>query len=422
MLDRTVAPPFRKIESIDIQKAHSDVLSNGTPIHIINAGKQDIVKLELVLQSGKWFEKQNGDSFFTTKMLTEGTRYRTAAEFSNYIDKYGAFLELNPGFDFVDIGIYILNKYFAYLIPVVQELLYDAIFPENELQILKNNTLQEIRIKNEKNNILAVRKFRELVFGEKHPYGIDLGEEDIKHIERNALVNYYDQVFRNNLEIVLSGNVSTNHIKLTDQFLGKLVLSESQPNNPPEINTKKQKALIERPKSSQSSIRIGKLLFNKSHPDYLKMLVVNEILGGYFGSRLMKNIREEKGFTYGVYSRIMNFKNAGYFVVGTDVKKEFTQKTIDEIYKEIEILRNQPLGDEELQTVKNQMLGAFLSEINSAFALADKFKSIHFHGLGYAFYQDFINTVNHIQAKEIQQTAQEYLDPDSMTEVVVGGY
>src|SRR5690606_8798304 len=162
-------------------------------------------------------------------------------------------------------------------------------------------------------------------------------------------------------------------------------------------------------------------LFTKEHPDFVKLLVVNEILGGYFGSRLMKNIREDKGYTYGISSAMVPLKNKGYFIIGTDVNKENTGNTLQEIYKEIETLQNSLVSEEELNTVRSFMVGSFLSEINTPFALADKFKGVHLYGLDYDFYDAYLHTVNNITSIEIQNLAHQYLQKDTFSEVVVGG-
>jgi predicted Zn-dependent peptidase len=170
----------------------------------------------------------------------------------------------------------------------------------------------------------------------------------------------------------------------------------------------------------QTSIRIGKKLFTRNHPDYLKFTVLNETLGGYFGSRLMKNIREEKGLTYGISSQIAPMLQEGYFVIGTDVKKELASKALEEIYNELEKLQNEPVGDEELQTVKNYMIGSYSNSITTPFSLANKFKTLHFNGLSYDYYDNYMTAIQKVNAKDLMQMAKKYFDRTSFTEVLVG--
>jgi zinc protease len=422
MVDRSIAPAFKKVRKVDLQKAISGNLVNGIPLHIIDAGSQPVIKLEMVLYSGKWFEPEDGISYFTTKMLTEGTANKTSLQVSEFFDRYGAYVELNSGFDYNTVALYVMIKHFPETIKVFREILTEASFPEEEFQILKNNTLNDLRVKNEKINILATKKFRETIFGNEYPYGKEISEENVVQLGPvDKLKEYYKNHFFNKVEIVASGNIFDDQIELINDQFGSFESKTFTDALHPLPMYKPSKEVLVREKSSQSSIRIGKRLFNKNHPDYLKMLVVNEVLGGYFGSRLMKNIREEKGYTYGVYSRVMSFKKEGYFSVSLDVKKEDTRNAIDEIYKEIKTLQQEPVPEEEMETVRNEMIGGFLSEINSPFALADKFKAVHFQGLDYQFYQNFIDVINTITPEEVMEAAVRYLDVSDMSEVVVGG-
>ena len=159
----------------------------------------------------------------------------------------------------------------------------------------------------------------------------------------------------------------------------------------------------------------------RKHPDYFPMLLLNEILGGYFGSRLMKNIREEKGLTYGISSNLALFSQAGYFVIGTDVKREFTQQTIDEIHKEIKILQTELVDESELETVKNYMVGSFAGSLNTPFDIADRYKVIFSEKLPLDFYQNYIPNIQQISAIQLLEIANKYLGLETLTEIVVGG-
>ena len=418
MLNRSVAPAFNKIQRVNIQQAETHYLSNGIPVHLIKAGKQPVVKVECILHSGKKFESKDGVAFFTARMLNAGTRHRNASEMAHFIDYLGAYLEINAGYDYVTIAFYSLEKYVSKLIRLLKEILSEALFPEDELSLMQNMVSQDLKMKLEKSNLLAYKKFREVIFS-GNPYGKDLEEHHIRAISRDDLREFYQQILFNNPEFILSGHFSDDVLKELEAQFGADHLNNIKSADFI-LDYNPARKVIAKEAASQSSIKIGKLLFNKNHPDYLDILIVNEILGGYFGSRLMKNIREEKGYTYGVYSRIMNFKSAGYFMIGADVKKEFTREAIAEIYREIRDLQENLVPEDELEMVRNQMLGSFLNEINSPFALAEKFKSVHYHGLGYDFYQHFVEKINHITSGKIMEISNKHLNLDSLTEIVVG--
>jgi len=420
MLDRTLAPLSLPVKSVNIIKAESLLLPNGVPVHVIRVDNQPVFKIEIVLKASKWNEPQNGVASFAIKMLSEGTLKKRASQIADYVDGLGGFLEINPGLDYSSISIYALSKHFNLMVYLLSELMYESVFPVAELDNMKNIKIQSLKVDDEKSNMVASRAFRENLFGKHHPYGQDLKASDVEKVDRPLIHYYHQSRMVSDFEIILSGDVPSDLKDLENAFNRK---SSEKALPPIHIMPEPNKGLIviEKKEALQSSIRIGCRLFAKRHPDYLPMLVVNEILGGYFGSRLMKNIREEKGYTYGISSNIANMKHMGYFVIGTDVKREFTKSTLDEIYKEIDILKNQPVSADELETVKNYMAGSLLASINTPFALADKFKSIHFHGLSYKFYQDYLETLNTITSTQIQDLTNKYLRKENMVEVVVGG-
>lgn len=420
-MERSFAPAFQPITNINLIKAKSTALDNGIPLHIIDAGNQPVIKLEFLYKSGAWFENIFGLSYLTSKLLLEGTSKKTSKEISNLFEQYGASIDLNPGLDLVSVSIYCITKFLPKVLELTKEILFESTFPEEEIQTQKILKIQNIKVNNEKNNIVAAKLLRKNLFGKGHPYGHDLSADDINNITKKNIENYFKQTFNDNFEIVVSGKIGTDEIEMLNKTFGQIQRTDQSNDIEHHISSNIHSQVVEKAKSLQSSIRIGRKIFTKSHPDYIDLIITNEIFGGYFGSRLMKNIREDKGFTYGISSNVLTLQNEGFFVIGTEVKKEHTQATIDEIHKEMKLLRTQLIPQEELETVKNFMLGSFLSEINTPFCLADKFKSIYFNNLKYDFYDQYINRINNIKREEICAIAEKYLDEASMIEVVVGG-
>lgn len=425
-LDRRVAPPARPIRHIDFLEAETTQLSNGIPVHMIRSGKQPVVGLELVFRHGGIrHEQKNGVAFFTNKMLAEGTRQKDSVAISNEIDMYGAFLQLSPGLDYSSVDIYMLVRHIRPLLAILRELITESVFPEDELQKLKTIQLQHLKVHNKKSNALASKKFKAALFGAHHPYGRSLEEEDIPGLASDELQAFFQHQLKNHLEIIISGDVNTEVLQAVEQYFGDLPLVESTPSEdslPDAVITQEKRIVVERPENLQSSIRMGGPMLTKEHPDYHKMKVLNTIFGGYFGSRLMRNIREDKGFTYGINSGLITLRDAGYFVIGTEVKKEFTAQVLEEIYREMARLRDEPLGDMELNTAKNYMAGRLMASVDTPFALAEKFKNIHLYGLTYNFYKNYLNTINSIDASALQEIARKYLTEENMVEVIVGAY
>ena len=424
MLDRTISPAFQTIAAINIPPVQVITLSNGIPLYVVNVGEQPVIKIEFIFEAGSWQEPQNGVSSFTSKMISEGTSKHSSAEISEYFDKFGSFIESGQGLDRANLVVYGLKKHLSFLLPMVQELLNDAIFPEKELETFKNIQQQTLQVNSEKTAFIANKTFRKKVFGNVHPYGNSMTEKAIEGINQEVLIDFYRNYWQGEpYRIYLSGNVGEAEIKQIEQYFGSNIISQSASNKTfaDAVLPKKENILIEKEGAMQSSIRMGKQLMTRKHPDFFTMLLLNEVLGGYFGSRLMKNIREEKGLTYGISSNLALFGQAGYFVIGTDVKREFTQQTIDEIHKEIKILQTELITGDELEVVKNYMVGSFAGSLNTPFDIADRYKVIFSENLPLDFYDNYIPTIQQISDVMLLEAANKYLAIDSLFEVVVGG-
>ncbi|MFP4089683.1 MAG: M16 family metallopeptidase [Cyclobacteriaceae bacterium] len=424
-LDRSVAPPAQAIRQVHFLEAETTRLSNGLPLHMIRSGKQPVVGVEVIFRNGGVrHEEKNGAAYFTVKMLAEGTAHRDVHNISDTIDSLGAFLQLSPGLDYSLADLYMLSRHVDPLLGILREMLTEAIFPEDELENFKNIQRQQLRVNEKKSNILASRHFKATLFGSQHPYGKSLGFSDIDALEREDLLNFFRTRLLHQMEIVVSGDVNTEVLQALEKHFGDLPFEQFSPSDklPSAKGYTEKKVLVKKPKNLQSSIRLGCQSIDKHHPDFHQLRVLNTVFGGYFGSRLMRNIREEKGLTYGINSGVITLAEAGYFIVGTEVKKELTQLAIDEIYREMQRLQDEPLPESELNTVKNYMAGRLLSSVDTPFALAEKFKNIHLYGLTYDFYKNYLNTINSVDVETLQLMAQRYLIPENMLEVVIGGY
>lgn len=423
-LNRNQAPDFQTIQHVAIPATQAYTLDNGLPLRIVNAGEQPVLRLELIFPAGGWYENTPGAAYFGFKMLSEGTKTRSAAQISEAFDQYGAFTEFGPGNDRATLTVYCLARHLPALLPIVQDMLQQSVFPEKELETLKSISLQTLKVNLEKTAYVASQHFRERLFGSDHPYGRNQSEDLIASISPQTVRDFYDRrIAGQPFTIFLSGRVSEHEVALLNKAFGqeKLAATATETINHSVKSSNHTGVLVERPDSLQSTIRMGKRLFTRRHADYFKFTVLNEVLGGYFGSRLMKNIREEKGFTYGISSNLTSMAHEGYFVLGTDVKRENTAQTIQEIAKEIVRLQTELVPVDELETVQNYMLGSFVGSLNTPFEIADRHKTLYFDALPADFYQTYVQQIRAVTPDDIRDMARQYLDVASMQEVVVGG-
>jgi predicted Zn-dependent peptidase len=422
MIDRTIPPTAAEIQQIEIQEAKKITLANSAPLYYISSGQLPVIRIEFIFRSGSYYESKNGQSYFAAKMITEGASGYSAKEIAQTFDYYGSYIEISPSMDHVSVVVYTLSKHLEIICSLLTKILEQPKFPEKELLVQKRIKRQAIKINQEKSAVVASQTIRKSIFGAQHPYGRSFEIEDVDAITREDLAIYRSTMLYNDPVVVVSGGVNDCDMKIISQSFAKMSYSRDVAFESITSDLQPNELLIERKDAVQSSVRLGKLAIAKNHSDYIGLVVLNEIFGGYFGSRLMKNIREDKGYTYGIYSSLVNLQKADMMIIGTDVGRASTQATITEIHKEMALLRNEKVGADELTTVKNYMLGSFMSSINSPFSLADKFKSIFFHDLGYEFYQNYIEGVRAVDSEELQRLANIYLQEDSFSRVIVGGY
>jgi len=422
MIDRKIAPPIKRIQKLHLPKSKKIRLSNGIPVHIINMGTQEVSKLQLVFNSGRPYEKKKLISKATSRLLKEGTTSLSSADIAEQIDFYGATLSTPTNLDNSNLVFYTLNKHFKTLIPLVADLLLAPSFPQEELDTYLENSRRRLQVDLNKNDIVAYRKITEFIFGKEHPYGYNSNIRAYSSVKRNDLVNHFQKHYNaRNCQIFISGKITDEILKLLDQYLGQLPVGRKSRLPKFKLTTETpQKRHIEIPNSMQTAIRIGKRVIGRTHPDFAGFTVLNTIFGGYFGSRLMMNIREDKGYTYNIYSTQDTMLHDACFYVATEVGNEFTEKAKKEIYKEINILQNDLVPNEELEMVRNYMLGNMLNMVDGPFHVADVIKTMILNKMPFTDFDKLIDTVNTITAQELRDLAQKYFTTDDMWEVTAG--
>lgn len=420
MLDRSVVPKSGVIQFTSLTQPVEHSLPNGCKLFVLNAGDQPVIKFEIQIEASIWQEKTAGISWFIAKMLAEGSVEKSAHKIASIFDFFGAHIEISPGFDHTSISLYCLKRHFESTLVLFQEVLYKPAFPEKELDTLLNIRRQQIRLNKEKNGFISSKNIRRALYGNIHPYGRSLSENDLEEIDTNALKHQFDNGFIGKPVLFLSGLVGAAEVQLVSQLFGDLSFEEVQEQKEVFYTEQSANASEEKPNSLQSAIKLGWHIPDKNHPDHYRLLVTNELLGGYFGSRLMKNLREEKGLTYGINSYPIFLKEAAFLLIGTEVVAEKTQLALDEIIKEINILKNQKVDKDELQTVTSYMAGSFLSKISTPFHLMDKFQSLHQHDLDYSYYENFFDALKSISPDDIRKTANSYFDLSKMSTAIAG--
>lgn len=418
MLDRTVAPAYVQDTSFSLINPRIKTLGNGADVVYIAGGSQDVIKIELVFKAGRWYETKWGSAHFTAHLLSKGTASKSSYQIAQLFDLYGAHLEVTPGLDYVSVALYSLTKNIQPVLSLLQEILLEPSFPERELEQSVSIYIQNLKVNLEKTSFLASKLFRNTLFGENHPYGKELGESEVKSLTSSDLRGFYMNF--KDFTVFVSGKVDAATEKFIDATFSSLEKNTQTQKNISRNAAKRVHQEVEKEGSVQASLRLGTESVIRSHPDYAKIIFSAHILGGYFGSRLMKNIREEKGLTYGIYASVQPLKQAGYFVIGADVNKENIGITFEEIRKELRRLRTEEVPQDELLTARNHFIGSLQSEITTPFAHADKIKTLYLSKLPADYYQKMISTVKDMTAAQIISTADQYLNEENFIELAVG--
>lgn len=432
MLDRSKAPEFNKIKGFEVKKPVEKTLKNGIRVIIFHDESQDLCRIDWVFENQYHSKSQMIDHSAMVNTLLEGTSQRNQSELVEEVDFYGAYLIPEYSIDFTDIKLYSLHKHVDKLFPLVKEVLTESIFPEKEVATYIRNAKQKLEISLNKNDFLARRNFHKHVFGNAI-YGQVAELEDYDSVTREKLSEIYHSTFYpQNCTLILAGNIddfvlreieknfdgawgNANNLDLIEKKEA-LYPSDDYLASDDDLHFHYQEKLD----SLQSALRIGYQGIHRNHPDFPGFQLLNTLLGGYFGSRLMKNIREDKGFTYGINSMVASYKNTGIFSIATEVGVDVTQATLNEIEKEINLLKSEKVQEEELELVKNYMMGSLLGSLENIFSHADRYKTVLFSGLDLGYYEYYQKTLLALTPEEILNLANKYLDYSKMQKIVVG--
>jgi len=387
----------------------------------VNAGAEEVIQLEWVFFAGNSQEEQNLVAATTNFLLRNGTNTKTAFQLNEYFEYYGAYVNRACYNETATISMHCLNKHVGELLPVVKEMITESTMPSEELAIYQQNMKQRLKVSLKKSDFVAGRLIDTYLYGEKHPYGKYSRAEDFDALERDQLLQYYNQYYtQGKLLLFVAGKLPENINILLDQHFGDL------PNNPVEVK-EHQIILAQENKyrvtndinGVQGSIRIARTFPNRHHPDFLKVQVLNALFGGFFGSRLMSNIREDKGYTYGIHSYLHNHIQHSAWMVSTEAGKDVAEATVAEVYKEMKLLREELVDEDELLLVRNYLMGSILGDLDGPFQIIGRWKNIILNNMSENYFYDAIHTIKTISAEELKELAEKYLVPEEFYELIV---
>jgi zinc protease len=422
MLDRKKSPEVKEISKISYLLPEKWNLSNGAKVWGLKAGSQELVKIDFIFDAGSWYQSENLVAGLANAFMNQGSKNYTAQQIAETFDFRGAYLQLNADQQFGFVSVLTLNKYLGEILNVTADVIKNPIFPEKEVTVQIAKRKQQFVIENSKVKTLSHKKFSQVLFGNRHPYANTNCIEDFDCLTPEKLSGFHsDNYCLNKCKILVAGNYDGGLKNLLEHYFGD-IQPETKRIEPKFLaeSSEVHKHFVEKNDAIQSAIRIGKTIINRDNPDFHGLTVLTTLFGGYFGSRLMTNIREEKGYTYGIGSSIVTFPHDAYFSVMTEVGTDVCSKAVDEIYFELKRLENEPVGLEELHLVRNYLLGDMLRNFDGVFAMSNSLKILLEAGLEYSHYDRFIEVIRTITPEELQYLAGKYLRADDMYEVIAG--
>ena len=424
-MNRKIAPAIIDAVNFNLQLKpyHHYTLDNGVPVYSIDAGAQEVIQVELVFYAGNWFEKKQGIAAATNFMLRNGTLHKTAFELNEAFDYYGAYCSRTCYNETATVTLHTLTKHLDKLLPVMSEMLSAYIFPGQELEIFKQNSKQRLSVNLQKPEFIAGRLIDSYLYGEQHPYGRYTRAEDIDAITVDECKAFYAEHYLDGqCAIFVSGQLPANLQQQLNSFFGKLTFRkpEFKTSNIVTTPASEKKYRVQNDEHAvQGAIRIAQPFPNRHHPDFKKVVVLNNIFGGFFGSRLMSNIREEKGYTYGIHSYLHNHIQQSAWMISTEAGKDVCEATISEVYKEMKRLREEPVDEEEILLVQNYMMGGILGDLDGPFHIMAKWKNIILNDLDESYFYDSVKAIQAVTAEELMELSNKYLKPENFYELVV---
>lgn len=416
-IDRSIPPPAGIPRDVAFPEYYEEVLPNGLKLIVYEKHDLPLVSVNVVTRSGAMFDGSlPGLASMTAELLIKGTTTRSAVQIVEEIESLGGSIGANAGWDSMSVGVSILSRYLDTAIEVLADVFRNPTFAEEECERVREQHVAHILQRNSDPSFQAFLALQHAVY-DSHPYGQPLEgtEQTISEITRERLAEFHRRSCTPaNAFLIAVGDVKPDDIlRHTLNHFGDLERGDEWRSNAAPISPGERKVhVVHRPTAVQSSIAVGHAGIRRNVEDYYAASMLNTIFGGYFGSRLNQVLREQKGFTYGAHSRFDARSFEGPFTASVDVRTDVTAETIRIILDEMERIRSERVGEEELRVAKNYIAGNFPMQIETANQVAQRIIGIELYGLGKSYYASFTSRILSLTPDDILHAARRYFHPE----------
>lgn len=416
---RTKQPETKQVDHISFVKPQIFDVTQHVKLLWMKEVPNDTVRLDLFFDAGITRGNKSIPAIVHSLLLS-GTKELSSVEIHEKIDALGGFLDTDISFENAVVSIYCLREHIRQISNVVADAIQGLAFRETEVEDVLRSMRQQFAVNQQKVKYVAQQQFRKNLFASNEDYSTISEESDYDEPSVLAYKKYWREHYLEGLtRITLVGDLEVDEVDALIDLFGKWAV-DGKAQHAGDFKFQAQRIDFPKDDAVQCAVRMGRFLFPKSHPDYIDFQVLNTILGDYFGSRLMSNIREDKGYTYGIGSGMMDMNKTGYFVIVTEVGKEVLDLTLHEIKFELERLQHELVSEDELELVKNYMLGQLLKSADGPYAMLDMYNSVDMYDLTLAFYDEAIQKIKHISPARIRELAQQYLNFEDFLIITAG--
>lgn len=421
-LNRTQQPPVTPFGALTMPLPRILRLNNGIELYIVDKGDQEVCRFDILFEGGRYAGRIPAIADMTGPMLRKGIPGMDAESIAEHLDYYGAWMQTGTTQHYSAISLFSLNRNLDKVLPVISQMITEPSMPEKPFEVLKQQRIQQLEINRQKVSFLAAEAFNNLIFGASHPYARTTSTQDLEAVTLNEICQYHHDFYQNTgIQIILSGRITDEVLQLVHRHFNILSPGNTTPIVVAPIAPENQHTtIIHRPAALQSGLRMGMPVIGSEHPDYPLLTMLNLVLGGYFGSRLMTNIREEKGYTYGISSHIVSMRDGAYFTIVTETGTEYTRPLIDEVRSEMLQLCNTPIPLDELETARNYLQGRRARALDSPFSMSDYFVSSIISGTPLNYFNTEDEIIRTATADDLMRVARTYLHPDNLYIAIAG--
>jgi predicted Zn-dependent peptidase len=421
-LNRARSPRVRTIKGLQLPKVEHLSLDNGIPVTLLHGAETEALRIDICFKVGRQHEHKRMAASATAFMLKEGSIKYSGKAFAEKMDKLGSSWESPLQLDYSQFSWMGLSRFANEALPYIADILENPTFPESEIQSFVQRNVARLKVELKKPDVVGYRTFTAILLGENHPFGWNSNQAIFEDITKEDLEKHHAQWFcPATASIFLSGNIPIDFLTALNKTLGKLFSGKRPPIHPiiPEVIPTFGKTEIILPGTLQSSLHLGFLTSVRQHDDYPVLLVLNTILGGFFGSRLMTNIREKLGYTYHIQSNQDTYPEVGFLWINAAFSPDYLNPTRQQIIKELEKLQKKLVANSFLKMVKSYLLGNELNALDGSIQAMEVIRERAMEGLEKINYETELEKINSVTPMEIQRMANKYFSTDNLTEVWV---